>query len=181
LEAALIDQLRQREADAFTLIYERYKAPIYNYLLHLTGSQELADDLTHDTFLSAYESLPSLRSDSSVCTWLYRIATNRFRDLLRRRMVIRWTPLKEIPGIDTSLSTRGEVERIPEQELIQVALRQLKPDYAICLVLRLAEGFSTEETAQILKISPDAVRMRLSRARQMFKEAYLAAERGYIR
>jgi DNA-directed RNA polymerase specialized sigma24 family protein len=48
----------------------------------------------------------------------------------------------------------------------------------MCLILRLAEGFSSEETSQILGISPEAVRMRLSRARTMFKEAYRAVEEG---
>ena len=52
----------------------------------------------------------------------------------------------------------------------------MKPEYSICLVLRLAEGFSSDETAQILGITPEAVRMRLSRARQMFKVAYLGLE-----
>jgi RNA polymerase sigma-70 factor (ECF subfamily) len=54
----------------------------------------------------------------------------------------------------------------------------MKPEYAICLVLRLVEGFSSDETAQILGITPEAVRMRLSRARQMFKTAYTSLERG---
>jgi DNA-directed RNA polymerase specialized sigma24 family protein len=55
----------------------------------------------------------------------------------------------------------------------------MKPEYAICLVLRLGEGFSSEETAQILGVTPEAVRMRLSRARQMFKSQYVAlAEAG---
>jgi RNA polymerase sigma-70 factor (ECF subfamily) len=90
LEAALIDQLRRQEGDAFTFIYERHKTQIYNYLYRLSGSAEIADDLTHDTFLSAYESLPKLRPDSNIVPWLYRIASNRFRDLLRRKKVINW-------------------------------------------------------------------------------------------
>ncbi len=54
----------------------------------------------------------------------------------------------------------------------------MKPEYSLCLVLRLAEGFSSEETSQILGISPEAVRMRLSRARQMFKVAYRQVDTG---
>ena len=61
---------------------------------------------------------------------------------------------------------------------MQAALSQLKPGYAVCLTLRLVEGFSTEETAEILNTTPEAVRMRLCRARQMFKRAYAAAEGG---
>src|SRR5690242_18496469 len=60
VEAALVEQLRRQEGDAFTFIYERHKSQIYSYLYRLSGSAEVADDLTHDTFLSAYESLPKL-------------------------------------------------------------------------------------------------------------------------
>lgn len=178
VEAALIEQLRRQEEDAFALIYERHKAQIYNYLYRLSGSRELADDLTHDTFLSAYESLPKLRDDSTIAPWLYRIASNRFRDQLRRRKVIAWLPWGDGYKQEATLATKGNEESLPERDAVETVLKAMKPEYAICLVLRLAEGFSSEETAQILGVSPEAVRMRLSRARQMFKAAYSAAEAG---
>jgi RNA polymerase sigma-70 factor (ECF subfamily) len=176
LEAALLDQLRRQEEDAFTFIYERHKAQIYNYLYRLSGSRELADDLTHDTFLSAYESLPKLRPDSNISPWLYRIASNRFRDFLRRKRVISWLPWNDTRRQESSLAVSGEEDALPEQEAVRQALQRMKPEYAVCLVLRLAEGFSSEETAQILNVTPEAVRMRLSRARQMFKAAYQELE-----
>jgi RNA polymerase sigma-70 factor, ECF subfamily len=178
LEAAFIEQLRRQEADAFTLIYERHKTQIYNYLYRLSGSSELADDLTHDTFLSAYESLPKLRPDSNITPWLYRIASNRFRDFLRRKRVINWLPWTDGSRTETLLSCSGGEETLPEREAVQAALGKMKPEYSVCLVLRLAEGFSSDETAQILGITPEAVRMRLSRARQMFKITYGALEQG---
>src|SRR5579884_1392450 len=180
LEAALLDQLRRQEADAFTFIYERHKSQIYNYLFRLSGIRELADDLTHDTFLSAYESLPKLRPDSNIAPWLYRIASNRFRDYLRRKKVISWLSWNDNPQAELNLSVHGEEESLPEREAVKTALKAMKPDYAMCLVLRLAEGFSSEETATILGISPEAVRMRLSRARQMFKKAYAAMDVGEL-
>lgn len=115
VEAALIEQLRNQEADAFTLVYERHKSQIYNYLLRLSSSAELADDLTHDTFLSAYESLPKLRPDSNIVPWLYRIASNRFRDYLRRKKVINWLPWTDGPRMETALSCRGDEESFPER------------------------------------------------------------------
>jgi RNA polymerase sigma-70 factor (ECF subfamily) len=178
LETALIEQLRRQEEDAFTVIYERHKAQIYNYLYRLSGSSELADDLTHDTFLSAYESLPKLRPDSNIAPWLYRIASNRFRDFLRRKKVISWLRWTDSPRCEASMACSGGEELLPEREAVQAALSTMKSEYAICLVLRLAEGFSSEETGQILGITPEAVRMRLSRARQMFKTAYTSLERG---
>ncbi|GAC1443140.1 MAG: sigma-70 family RNA polymerase sigma factor [Chloroflexota bacterium] len=176
VEAALIDQLRRQEEDAFTFIYERHRAQIYNYLYRLSGNSELADDLTHDTFLSAYESLPKLRPDSNIAPWLYRIASNRFRDFLRRKKVISWLRWTDTPRSEAHLACSGGEEALPEREAVQSALRDMRPEYSICLVLRLAEGFSSEETAQILGVTPEAVRMRLSRARQMFKTAYSVAD-----
>jgi RNA polymerase sigma-70 factor (ECF subfamily) len=180
-EAIFIAQLRKQDPEAFTYMYERYKSQIYNYLLRLTGTPEMAADLTHDAFLSAYEALPGLRADSTICAWLYRIASNRFRDVLRRKRIINWFSITDRTDAERALCNDGGEDAIPERELVQIALRNLKPDYAICLTLRLAEGFSTEETAQILKASPESIRMRLCRARQMFKTAYAAAERGEIR
>lgn len=177
---ALLEELRKRQPEAFTFMYERYKTQIYTYLLRLSGSTEIADDLTHDTFLSAYEALPTLRSDSSICSWLYRIASNRFRDVLRRKRIINWFSLGDRTDSITLPTDALDTDMISEQELVRTALRNIKADYAICLTLRLAEGFSTDETAQIMKTSPEAVRMRLCRARQMFKEAYRAAERGEL-
>jgi RNA polymerase sigma-70 factor (ECF subfamily) len=179
-EAALIEQLRRQEEDAFTVIYERHKTQIYNYLYRLSGSSELADDLTHDTFLSAYESLPKLRPDSNIAPWLYRIASNRFRDFLRRKKVISWLRWTDTPRSEAHLACSGGEELLPEREVVQAALSAMKPEYAICLVLRLAEGFSSDETAQILGVTPEAVRMRLSRARQMFKLQYASLERAEV-
>ena len=179
-DQAFIARLRTRDAEAFTMVYERYKTQIYNYLLRLSGAAEIADDLTHDTFLSAYEALPGLRADSAISAWLYRIASNRFRDLLRRKRVINWLHIGDRKDTDQAFSSSGGEDSIPEQELVQIALKHLKPDYAICLMLRLAEGFSTVETAEVLHTSPESVRMRLCRARVMFKETYSAAERGEL-
>lgn len=178
VEAAFIEQLRRQDDAAFTVVYERHKTQIYNYLYRLSGSREVADDLTHDTFLSAYESLPKLRPDSTIAPWLYRIASNRFRDLLRRKRLISWLPWGDGPRDEAAVAVRGGEEALPEREAVQAALAIMKPDYALCLVLRLSEGFSSEETAVILAITPEAVRMRLSRARQMFKVAYAHSEGG---
>ncbi len=179
-ESLFIAQLRLQDSEAFACMYDRYKTPIYNYLLRLTGTVELADDLTADTFLSAFEALPGLRADSAISAWLYRIASNRFKDVLRRRKIINWLSLGDRKDAERLLSANGGEDSVPERELVQIALRNIKPDYAICLTLRLAEGFSTEETAAILKATPDSIRMRLCRARQMFKTAYAQAERGEI-
>ena len=71
-----IDQVRAGRADAFAEIVERYQAPIFRYLLRMTGDYQVAQDLAQDTFLNAYESILKTRAELSLKAWLYRIATN---------------------------------------------------------------------------------------------------------
>jgi len=99
---------------------------------------------------------------------------------LRRKRLISWLPWGDGPREEASIAVRGGEEALPEREAVQAALSAMKPEYSICLVLRLVEGFSSEETATILCITPEAVRMRLSRARCMFKVAYSASEDGAV-
>jgi RNA polymerase sigma-70 factor (ECF subfamily) len=167
----------QSEMD-FADIYAVHHGPIFGYLLRLTGCAELAADLTHDTFLSAWEALPGLREDASITSWLYRIAGNRFRDTLRRKKIIRWLSTTERTDFEHLMVENCDQESLGEREVVIAALMRLRPDYRLCLTLRLAEGFTTDETAAIVGTSPEAVRMRLCRARQMFREAYAAVEHG---
>ena len=112
-DAVFIERLRHRDGQAFAYVYERYKTQIYNYLYRLADSAEIADDLTHDTFVNAYEALPGLRTNSALSSWLYRIATNRFRDFLRRKRLIRWLSISDRQ--DLSRPYLSPVEKITSQ------------------------------------------------------------------
>src|SRR5947209_19821945 len=81
----------QENSWSFDQIYDEYKTPIYNYVYHLVGDREQADDLTQDTFLKAFRALPKMDANLKLSAWLYRIATNTAYDALRRRNVIAWT------------------------------------------------------------------------------------------
>src|SRR5262245_50372718 len=65
---------------SFERIYDEYKTPIYNYIYHLVGNREQADDLTQDTFLKAFKALPKMDANLKLSAWLYRIATNTAYD-----------------------------------------------------------------------------------------------------
>ncbi len=77
---------------SFDQIYDEYKTSIYNYVYHLVGDREQADDLTQDTFLKAFRALPKMDGSLKLSAWLYRIATNTAYDALRRRKLIAWLP-----------------------------------------------------------------------------------------
>src|SRR5207249_12057238 len=77
---------------SFDQIYDEYKTPIYNYVYHLAGDREQADDLTQDTFLKASRALPKMDTNLKLSPWSDRIATNTAYDALRRRNLIAWLP-----------------------------------------------------------------------------------------
>jgi RNA polymerase sigma-70 factor (ECF subfamily) len=81
---------------SFDQIYDEYKIPIYNYVYHLVGDREQADDLTQDTFLKAFRALPKMDANLKLSAWLYRIATNTAYDALRRRKLIAWLPWQDL-------------------------------------------------------------------------------------
>ena len=115
------------------------------------------------------------RTDESlqISPWLYRIATNTALDSLRRRKRITWVPFKiemEPPAPQSDPAARHA-----ERDAIQQALAQVPPDLRACLVLNMYQGLSYKEIADVLKISPNLVAVRIYRAREKFIEAYKRA------
>jgi RNA polymerase sigma-70 factor (ECF subfamily) len=167
VDQALVARARRGDAAAFTAIFERYHHRIVNYLYGLVHDRELANDLAQDSFLKAYKALPRMDDDLRLAPWLYRIAGNTAFSALRRRKLIRWLPLLN-DGIETS-SADGA---IVEAEAVHRALAKLPPKYAAPLLLHSHEGLSCNEIAEIIGISPGAVKTRLFRAREAFRVAY---------
>jgi RNA polymerase sigma-70 factor (ECF subfamily) len=165
-------------------LYTQFGSQIYSYLRRLTQDAERAQELTQETFLRAGEHLSAFRGEGEVSNWLYRIATNLFRDYLR-------THKKGTPQLAWDSEDDGEdfFARLPDPAppLPQVLERQavtqcvrdciaaLPAPYRAALLLYAVEGKSVEDSAAILGCSKEAVKVRLHRARHLFKS--LAAER----
>jgi RNA polymerase sigma-70 factor (ECF subfamily) len=165
----LVGRARAGDPVAFERLFERYHAPILNYLHRMVGDRPLAEDLTQDTFVKAYRSLPNTRPDLAFNAWLYRIATNTAISHLRRKKIVRWVPF--LAGQDHS---SGEsIERsVGRKHDVDQALDQLPQHYAAILLLRHYQGLSLAETAQALEITENAAKLRLFRARKAFAAAY---------
>ncbi len=95
MDIAVIERARNGDDEAFVLIYEHFSPLLYRYIFRLVGNQELADDITQETFLKAFQNIRSIAKDSNVSAWLYRIASNACFDVLRRRKLITWMPILE--------------------------------------------------------------------------------------
>ncbi|WP_376790140.1 RNA polymerase sigma factor [Thermoflexus sp.] len=189
-EADWLDALRRGDHQAFAAAIERCGDTIYHVAYRLLGSREEAEDILQETFLQAFQHLKDFRGEARLCTWLYRIAYNLALMRLRRKE-------PETISIDQPLVLEGDEEIprelfdwccLPEEELLRAelrsvldeAIRSLPASLRTVFLLREVEGLSTEEVAQIMGISTDAVKARLHRARLQLRERlsrYFAEER----
>jgi RNA polymerase sigma-70 factor, ECF subfamily len=161
---------------------EQYQARIYGFLSRMCRSREDAKDALQDTFLSAFRAFESFRGESSMSTWLYRIATNACLKIRRRG---KYEPEREL-SLDEFMPSRESREPVqiadgsasPErvlldkelQQAVESAIAELPGPYRIVLVLRDIEGLPAEEVAQVLGLSVPAVKSRLHRARLFLRQ-----------
>ncbi len=171
-------------SDALSALYERFRRPIHSYAYRLLGSQEDADDVTQEVFVRVFTAWDGLYDRDNLSAWLYRIATNLCVDLLRRRKRISWSSLthykrdnEHFNGAQSDESfllpaANGGIPEVAEREHIQLAIANMPEEYAVALVLNVAQGVPYQEVAAIVGISPNAAATRISRAKKMFAEHY---------
>lgn len=141
-------------------------------IYRLRGQREL-DDLVQDTFVKALSSRASFRKDSSVKTWLTRIAVNTAIDSGRKATVRKG--IEPVEDVDT-LAARS---RDPALALaIQQAVATLPEDWRAAFVLVVMEGFTAAEAAEALSEKPGTVRSRVHRAREQVREQLRPAEKA---
>src|SRR5689334_16293256 len=163
---------------SFDQIYDEYKIPIYNYVYHLVGDREQADDLTQDTFLKAFRALPKMDANLKLSAWLYRIATNTAYDALRRRKLIAWLPWQDLDHEPADVESADPQETIGTSELVHAALRRMPRHYRAALLLYTQEGFPSAEIAATPTSAESGVKMYLSPARHSFREHFRALKQG---
>ncbi|MFW6135715.1 MAG: RNA polymerase sigma factor [Chloroflexota bacterium] len=161
----------------FETLFRRYEQPICSYLARLTGNQGRAQELTQETFLRAYvcmsrQALEPGAGWENPRAWLYSVASRLAIDAHRRRKLIEWLPLL---GTEPNPGSNPETV-VAKQLAVQEALDALAPKYRIPLLLYVHEGWKVQEIAEMLDLSVSAVKMRLCRAREQFREAYEQGE-----
>ncbi len=163
---------RKGDHRAFAGIVERYKGMVANVVKGMLGDVPEADDVGQEVFIRFYHSLERFRGESALGTYLTRIAINLSLNALKRRK--RTLSLHNEDGEEQrwpEVSDEGRpMERREARELVEKALRQLDEGYRAVVVLRLIEGYSTKETAEILGIPLGTVLSRLARAQKKMKE-----------
>jgi RNA polymerase sigma-70 factor, ECF subfamily len=184
-ETALVTKLRTGDATAYEILVRSYSGRLLAVTRRLLRNDEDARDALQDTFISAFRALPSFEEGSLLSTWLHRIAVNAALMKLRTR---RRHPEDSIEDLLPKFTEDGhredghrgnptkpwkEPEGLLQQQetraLVRECIDRLPETYRTVLLLRDIEELDTEEAAQLIGISPNAVKIRLHRARQALR------------
>lgn len=166
-----IEALRHQDPVEFERLYYMFANSLRLYLFRLCGDNEIASDLTQETFVKAYRYLPKLYPDTHIRPWLYKIAINTAKSYLRLDYLKRVLPFSDRPVQALTAETLLE-SRYVEDEVVRQVLLALKPEYTECLLLHWHEGFSIDELCEILNIAKENLKKRLYRAKCAFSAAY---------
>jgi RNA polymerase sigma-70 factor (ECF subfamily) len=174
-EDALIDRARRGDVDAFELLYRTHSGRVHALCLRLAGEPMAARELVQDTFVRAWEALPRFRGDSSLTTWLHRIAVNAMLERRRRdrRRTARVSLAEDDDDVE-SVSLGGG--SIPPPDVataidLERAIAALPPGIRRAFVLHEVEGYSHEEVAGMTGLATGTLRAQLHRARQLLIRA----------
>jgi RNA polymerase sigma-70 factor, ECF subfamily len=190
-EAALIAELRAGSEEAFAWLIARYHQPIYSLLARTVQDRADASDLTQEVFVKVFRGVGSFHGESSLRTWIYRIALREASN--QRRWWMRHkqqevpieqeitdgeysTPirLKEML-VDPSESPYDAAVHAENRARVEAALAKVPEPYRTTLILRDIEGFVYEEVAEMQGVNLGTVKSRLVRGRA-FLRAWLIAE-----
>ncbi|MCL6452129.1 MAG: RNA polymerase sigma factor [Alicyclobacillus sp.] len=139
-------------------LYDRYADELYRYARFTLGDAHLAEDVVQEVFIRAIRGWTSFRGDAAARTWLWQIARNHMRDLMRRRQVRnRYSAPNPVEDYDVEAPFESLVE-------LEDQLARLKSDQRQVFVLRCMQDLSVKDTAEILGWSEAKVKTTLSRA-----------------
>jgi RNA polymerase sigma-70 factor, ECF subfamily len=180
-DADLVARARARDEAAIRAIMQANNRRLYRIARGILRNDGEAEDVVQETYVRAFTHLQDFRGDSSLATWLARIAMNEALGRLRRaRPSVDFSTLApgvlEAQIIQFPLSAASEdPERSMAQREIQVvvehAIDELPDGFRLVFITRVIEGMNVEETAEILGLKPETVKTRLHRARAMLRES----------
>ena len=183
-EKALIDGLRAAREDAYEELIQRFQQPVYNTVYRMLNDPNDAHDVVQDVFFKVFRRIHAFRGESSLKTWIYRIAVNEacnrrryFQRHIRQELALDagstegWNP-------EDTLATDGrspfdEVLGREQHELLQHALSRINPVYRAAVILRDIEELSYEEIADVLQVALGTVKSRILRGREALRAEYL--------
>jgi RNA polymerase sigma-70 factor (ECF subfamily) len=180
-EQELITKARNGDSEAFREIVNQNESRVAATVIGMLGHTTESEDVGQETFVRFYQSLNRFRGESSIGTYLTRIAINLSLNEIRRRKRRRHLYfIKNENAIENIPDTKDLKDQRETNALVQWGLQKLPPKFRSVIVLRLIDGYSTEETAKILGLPVGTVLSRLARAQMKLKEILISVFKGEI-
>jgi len=185
-DVALVQRAQQGEDDAFADLFNQLHQLLLNYVYHMLGDRQAAEDVTQDAFIRAHERIGQLGPPWDFKSWVFRIASNLAVDYLRRnrRFVDLEEPTMMAEGPITKRPSERGVQRNEAREAVWNTLDGMPTIYRQVLILREFNGQSYKEVSQALECTYDNARQLVHRARMRFRERHgmrLSLEAGVER
>ena len=163
--------------EAYELLVKRFKDPLMNYVFRFVGNKDVASDIVQDTMIKFYLNKDSYKSFAKFSTWIYTIAGNLARNELKRRKrrvifsLNNHDDDQELQVEDKSfVAPDRATDNSISREMVEKALKKVKPVYREFVVLRDVQGLSYEEVAEITKLSIGTVKSRINRGRKQLQK-----------
>lgn len=171
----LLDGLRKGLPSAFRQLVEDHQRKVINICFRFVNQREQAEDLAQETFVEVHRSVSSFRGESSLSTWIHRIAVSKSVDHVRRKgrtkrggLLKRFLRLDdEADQVPSPSSDRpdSQLEEKERHRVLQQALDNLPKNQRVAFVLSKYDGMSYQEIADLLKLSLSAVESLIHRAK----------------
>jgi RNA polymerase sigma-70 factor, ECF subfamily len=169
-ETELVIRAQNGERSAFSELVCIHAQGVRNVIFRMCGDAHLAEDAAQETFIQAWIHLSSYRPNTSLRSWLYRIAVNAATDMLRREKRILPNALEDLHLKDQQPGPEALFSQKERTALVQKAVLSLPDTSRAVLVLREYEGLSYYEIANALEIPIGTVMSRLNYARKLLRE-----------
>jgi len=170
-EQELVKKAQNGDKNAFKELIKQNEHRVAATVIGMLGNCPEADDVGQETFIRLYKSLDKFRGESSVGTYLTRIAINlSLNELKRQKRRNAYFFSRGGKKMENAPDKNDPNKKKELKEIVHRGIEQLEPKYRAVVVLRLIEGYSTQETAQILRLPVGTVLSRLARAQKKLKK-----------
>ncbi len=157
--------ISERHAELFDILYKRYQPRVYDKVFSFIKDRQKSEEFTNDILTKVYEKLPGYKGNSAFSSWVYSITYNYCIDYLRFQKKLHypeWNKNNEIPEIPDE--TEEDLSGVTYENLLRI-LEMIHPEEKALILMKYQDELSLKQIASTLRISEDAVKMRLKRAR----------------
>lgn len=166
-EAELIAQSLDGNHDAYGVLVDRYKKAIYYHCFAIVHDEDIAEDIAQETFISGYYKLKSYKSEYKLSTWLFKIATNKALNSLKKGK-------REISVDDTLFNSIESSQTGPvlarEYSELHDAVAKLEANHRIVISLYYWQGLSYQEIAAVMSSPVGSIKGWMYRAKEMLRK-----------